>query len=53
VLAVNMLGDAVRDRLDPTQRVRKQGGWIGRRLGGRALMPAGPGPAQDTGEQHA
>jgi peptide/nickel transport system permease protein len=54
VLAVNMLGDAVRDRLDPTQRVGKRGGWIGRRLtGGQALTPAGPLSAQDTGEQHA
>jgi peptide/nickel transport system permease protein len=54
VLAVNMLGDAVRDRLDPTQRVGKRAGWIGRRLtGGRALTPAGPAPAQGMGEQHA
>jgi peptide/nickel transport system permease protein len=54
VLAVNMLGDAVRDQLDPTQRVGKRAGWIGRRLTGRrALTPAVPVPAQDTEEQHA
>jgi peptide/nickel transport system permease protein len=51
VLAVNMLGDAVRDRLDPARRVGKRAGGIAIRLFGRApLAPAEPLPME---EQHA
>jgi peptide/nickel transport system permease protein len=41
VLAVNMLGDAVRDRLDPTRRVGRRAGGTGLRLLRRpAFAPA-------------
>lgn len=48
VLAVNMLGDAVRDRLDPTRRVGRRAGGIATRLFGRqALAPVTPVPLED------
>jgi peptide/nickel transport system permease protein len=55
VLAVNILGDAVRDRLDPTRRVgRRAGGRAGgittRLIGKPAFMPVEPVPVE---EQHA
>lgn len=43
VLAVNMLGDAVRDRLDPTRRTGRRAGGIAARLFGRpAHAPVRP-----------
>jgi peptide/nickel transport system permease protein len=52
VLAVNMLGDAVRDRLDPTRRVGKRSDGLAARLLRRpsSFAPADPLPAE---EQHA
>jgi peptide/nickel transport system permease protein len=48
VLAVNMLGDAVRDRLDPTRRVSRRAGGIGSRLLRRpAFAPAEPLPLEE------
>jgi peptide/nickel transport system permease protein len=48
VLAVNMLGDAVRDRLDPTRRVGRRAGGIGTRLFGRpAFAPVEPVPVEE------
>jgi peptide/nickel transport system permease protein len=48
VLAVNMLGDAVRDRLDPTRRVGRRAGGIATRLFGRqALAPVTPVPLEE------
>jgi peptide/nickel transport system permease protein len=55
VLAVNILGDAVRDRLDPTRRVgrrvgRRADGITTRLFGKPAFMPVEPVPVE---EQHA
>jgi peptide/nickel transport system permease protein len=52
VLSVNMLGDAVRDRLDPTRRVgRRAGGGIAARLFGRQALA--PVDTVSVEEQHA
>lgn len=52
VLSVNMLGDAVRDRLDPTRRVgRRSGGGIAARLLRRPVLA--PAATVSVEEQHA
>jgi peptide/nickel transport system permease protein len=49
VLAVNMLGDTVRDKLDPTRRVSRRARGIGTRLFGRrpAFVPSEPGLVEE------